>query len=279
MSNYKYTKKGNNYRSYLDDKFDFKKAYFYQDIDDKEWKIINDSVEEYFKDGTGNVEILKKLEKVPDLEKGEENIIRLKNHIKKFEDQYSSHQNILNLSRNAHDYIQNNYYSYNPCIFECYFFPNPKNEVKVANMLRTVKTKIDIAIFSLSNDTLYEAIKEVWNEGCKVRVIADDECCKNFGSDIYKLAALGIPVKTDNSEKFHMHHKFAIIDESVVVTGSFNWTSQAVNNNQENILFYENKGLAKQYTDEYNKLWDSFVVEITPEKAKKLIAEQKDSRY
>ena len=87
---------------------------------------------------------------------------------------------------------------------------------------------------------------------------------------------MGIPVKTDNSKQFHMHHKFAIIDKAVVVTGSFNWTSQAVLNNQENILFFENKGLAQQYTDEYNKLFKSFEVEITPEKAKALMAKMKE---
>ena len=181
----------------------------------------------------------------------------------------------MKLSRTLNDYILNEYFQYNPTVFECHFFPNEKNLVKVANMLRTCNRSLDIAIFSLSNNTLYEAVKEVWNAGCKVRVIADDECCNNYGSDIYRLAALGIPVKTDNSEKFHMHHKMAIIDSSVVVTGSFNWTDQAVKHNQENILFIENKGLAKQYEDEYNHLWNTFTVEITPEKAKKLMEEHK----
>jgi len=143
-------------------------------------------------------------------------------------------------------------------------------------MLRTCSKSLDIAIFSLTNNTLYEAIKEVWEAGCAVRIIADDECCKNYGSDVYRLAALGIPVKTDNSERFHMHHKMAIIDRSVVVTGSFNWTSQAVKNNQENILFFENKGLAQQYTDEYNHLWNTFTVEISPEKAKELMKKSRD---
>lgn len=145
-------------------------------------------------------------------------------------------------------------------------------------MLRTCKKSLDIAIFSLSNDVFAEAVLEVWNAGCNVRIIADDECCNNYGSDIFRLAAQGIPVKTDNSEKFHMHHKFAIIDNAVVITGSFNWTSQAVLNNQENILFIENKGLAQQYTDEYNHLWKTFVIEITPEKAKKLMEENKKNK-
>jgi len=32
-----------------------------------------------------------------------------------------------------------------------------------------------------------------------------------------------------------MHNKFAVIDETVVLTGSFNWTTPAVDSNQENV--------------------------------------------
>jgi cardiolipin hydrolase len=60
-----------------------------------------------------------------------------------------------------------------------------------------------------------------------------------------------------------MHHKFAILDKSVVITGSFNWTSQAVKFNQENIIFYENKDIAKKYTEAYDNLWNSFTTVIT----------------
>lgn len=141
-------------------------------------------------------------------------------------------------------------------------------------MIRTVKKTLDIAIFSLSNNKLYEAVTEVWNRGCYVRIIADDECCNNYGSDIYRLARNGIPVKTDDEKKYHMHHKFAILDKSVVVTGSFNWTDQAVKHNQENILFIQNEGLAQQYTDEYEHLWKTFKVTISKEQATKIIDEQ-----
>ena len=70
-------------------------------------------------------------------------------------------------------------------------------------------------------------------------------------------------MKTDNAVRFHMHHKFAVIDNSIVVTGSFNWTAQAVKFNQENIIFYENKDLAKKYSEEYNNLWNQFTTVIT----------------
>lgn len=67
----------------------------------------------------------------------------------------------------------------------------------------------------------------------------------------------------DNDKVSHMHHKLAIIDNSVLVTGSFNWTAQAVSKNQENIIFYENKEICQKYTDEYNRLWESFTNVVT----------------
>jgi phosphatidylserine/phosphatidylglycerophosphate/cardiolipin synthase-like enzyme len=60
-----------------------------------------------------------------------------------------------------------------------------------------------------------------------------------------------------------MHHKFAVIDKSVVITGSFNWTMQAVKYNQENLLFFENKFLAEKYTKAFDDLWTSFYTVIT----------------
>lgn len=157
---------------------------------------------------------------------------------------------------------------------ECHFFPNPANEIYVVNMLRTCRKTLDVAIFTLTNDRIAAAIEEAFNRGVKVRIIADDECCKMMGSDVTRLASLGIDVKTDNSIQFHMHHKFGILDNSVVVTGSFNWTSQAVKSNQENILFFENKAICEQYTTEYEKLWNQFTTVITKEIALKSMEEE-----
>jgi phosphatidylserine/phosphatidylglycerophosphate/cardiolipin synthase-like enzyme len=75
-----------------------------------------------------------------------------------------------------------------------------------------------------------------------------------------------------------MHHKFAVLDNSVVITGSFNWTTQAVKFNQENIVFYENKELAAKYTEEYNKLWNSFVVNVTKQDAEIKIKEDDEKK-
>lgn len=137
---------------------------------------------------------------------------------------------------------------------------------------------MDIAIFTLTNNTIFAAIEEAHKRGVKIRVIADDECCKMLGSDVIRCAALGIPVKTDTNVKAHMHHKFAVLDKSVVITGSFNWTAQAVKSNQENIFFYESKDLAQKYTEAYDQLWQEFTAVITQDYAQKTIAEAEEKK-
>ena len=160
------------------------------------------------------------------------------------------------------NFIMDEFHTVKPSVLECHFFPNLDNEAKVVNMIRTCKKTLDIAIFTLTNDKIFAGIEEAFNRGVNIRVIADDECCKMMGSDIIRCAALGIPVKTDSDVKAHMHHKFCVLDNSVLITGSFNWTVQAVKQNQENILFYENRELAAKYTAEFNRLWNLFTAVV-----------------
>ena len=132
-----------------------------------------------------------------------------------------------------------------------------------------------MAIFTFTRDSIAQAILEAYQRGVKVRCIGDDGNSKVKGSDVRLLASVGIPCKTDNNLRFHMHNKMAILDNSVVITGSFNWTSQAVNKNQDNILFIEDKNIANQYTDYYNQIWNSFNTVITQEDAKIYLANEK----
>ena len=173
------------------------------------------------------------------------------------------------------NFLIKNYFKPKPIICECYFFPNPSNEQRVVNMFRTCKKTLDIAIFTFTRDSIAQAILDAHQRGLKVRCIGDDGNSKVKGSDVRLLASVGIPCKTDNNIRFHMHNKMAIIDNSVVITGSFNWTNQAINKNQDNILFIEDKNIANQYTEYFNKIWDSFETVITKEDAKKYLEEEK----
>ena len=52
-----------------------------------------------------------------------------------------------------------------------------------------------------------------------------------------------------------MHDKFAVIDDQVVLTGSFNWTATAEKKNSENLLVLTDKGLAQKYMKQFKHLW------------------------
>lgn len=274
----------------LDSTFNLNQAYFYAPLSINDKARILEVFKQYFESKSNNKQtisedtslVLASLEKdVPTLKKGKENVDYMldtfdaisKDSAKKLNSEIFALK-VTTLSRA----LISHYLEAKPTVRECYFFPNVCNEIKVANMLRTCKQTLDVAIFALTNDKIGASIEEAFKRGVKVRLIADDECAKFPGGEVYRLAALGIPTKTDNSFRYHMHHKFAILDNSVVVTGSFNWTSQAVKYNQENIMFLECPEIARQYTEAYNQLWTTFETSIDVEKAFSLIKDQVDRK-
>ena len=56
----------------------------------------------------------------------------------------------------------------------------------------------------------------------------------------------GIPVKIDAQHAI-AHNKVMIIDDETVITGSFNFTKAAEDNNAENLLIIHDKKLAERY--------------------------------
>ena len=256
-----------------DPDFDYKSNYFYQNIPDSDWDKIKLFLNNCFSGQIPSETQLKNFfDGYPNIKKGNiEKLQELLDNVASQKKNFGAYQRII-------QFFLKEYYKPKPSICEVYFFPNAKNEKYLIEMLRTCMKSLDIAIFSLTGDNFAKAVIEVFNRGIKVRVIADDECIKNYGSDVYKLAAAGIPCKTDSSAQYHMHNKYAIIDESVIVTGSFNWTSQAISNNQENLLFYQDKNIAEQYTKEYNNLWNAFSSVIDKETALKQIEIEKNNK-
>jgi len=251
------------------EKYDYNSNYFYQELTQKEENEIRNYIEKFLSEKSTNKEDLKNFfSKYPNIIKG--NSKKIQQILNESSEKYPN----LSSFKIINDYILSEYYTPKPSICESYFFPNGANEKYVVNMLRTCKKSLDIAIYSFTLESITKALIEVHNRGIPVRVICDNECEKKSTSKIKKLASVGIVCKTDNCS-YYMHHKFAIIDASVVITGSFNWSTQAVNHNQENILFLENKCLAQKYLEQFNKLWilyDKFT--INKEEAIKYVEEK-----
>ena len=102
--------------------------------------------------------------------------------------------------------------------------------------MKYAQTYCYVAIYTISNDVLAGVLYALFKKGVDVRVITDDETMNSKGSDIITLADAGIPVRTDRDMQARMHHKFVVIDDELLLNGSFNWTYTAVTSNNENIV-------------------------------------------
>lgn len=55
-----------------------------------------------------------------------------------------------------------------------------------------------------------------------------------------------------------MHHKFAIIDNKLLLFGSLNWTRLGIYNNWDNICITSSKEMIDQFRVLFNSLWNEF---------------------
>lgn len=141
---------------------------------------------------------------------------------------------------------------------DAFFFPNMENIQKVKKYISMARKTLELCIFSFTNDVLADEILAAHQRGVVVRIISDDEAMKGKGADTQRMADAGIECRTDSEEQYHMHNKFMIVDQTFLLTGSFNWTFQAGKSNQENVVILDGKYYLQKYCAEFNKLWSQF---------------------
>ncbi len=105
---------------------------------------------------------------------------------------------------------------------------------RFCDVLRSSRRSLDISIFSFSDDQIANIVEDAHNRGVAVRLMSDNKTVSDQGSDVARLAKIGIPVKVDTLEG-HMHNKFVVIDGRVTMSGSFNWTTAATRDNFEHV--------------------------------------------
>ena len=169
----------------------------------------------------------------------------------------ASHQNSIDNGQSGLKWIQYCFELIDKYSFSYHkVFFSPGNSIKksITNLLTQAQESVDLCVFTITDAALGRQIKKCHRRGVKVRIITDDEKTIAKGSEVFKLEALGIPIKIDHSH-YHMHNKFGIIDKRVAITGSFNWTYTASIHNQENLLATSNYQIVKQYRTEFERLW------------------------
>ncbi len=142
---------------------------------------------------------------------------------------------------------------------KAYFSPSDACATRVRELIAFSKHRIDICVFTITDNRIVERIVEAHERGVRVRIISDDLKAQDTGSDIGRLARSGIDVRLDHTDS-HMHHKFAIFDSEILLTGSYNWTRSAAAENNENIIVSDDRSLMAQFQNEFDQLWQRLAV-------------------
>ena len=106
----------------------------------------------------------------------------------------------------------------------------------IAWQIDQARRSIDVQAFLLSTKQIADPLIVAHRRGVAVRVIFDREQAEQKISLDEKLAEAGIPVFYDAPAKGKAHDKVMIVDGETVITGSFNFTLSAEENNAENML-------------------------------------------
>jgi cardiolipin hydrolase len=139
---------------------------------------------------------------------------------------------------------------------EAFFNPGDDCARQIGQLLARTRRAVDICVFTITDDRISGAILDAHRRGVAVRIISDDEKSADEGSDVPRFRAAGIPLRVDRSV-FHMHHKFALFDGALLLTGSYNWTRGAARDNQENFITTPDRRLIAAFAAAFQRLWSS----------------------
>ena len=109
--------------------------------------------------------------------------------------------------------------------------------------------------FSFTSDEIGDAVRARAQEGVTVAgVMETEQVNSNIGTEFDQFQQAGLDVYRDGN-KGQMHHKVMIIDESIVIFGSYNFTNSAETRNDENLLVVYNEDIAAQFTAEFQRVY------------------------
>jgi phosphatidylserine/phosphatidylglycerophosphate/cardiolipin synthase-like enzyme len=139
---------------------------------------------------------------------------------------------------------------------EVYFSPDGGVSSRIVQEIQRAQSSIDIEMYTFTRTEIANALIAAKNRGVAVRLLADSSEAATPGSVLPRLDAAGISVKrTVGSGGGIMHDKVAIFDRQVLLTGSYNWSTAAEEENDENALFIRTPSLVAAYQATFDALW------------------------
>ncbi|MCD4739096.1 MAG: FAM83 family protein [Anaerolineae bacterium] len=139
-------------------------------------------------------------------------------------------------------------------LVETYFAPEEDIQSRIVSLLEEAQSSVEFMAFTITDNEISKALNRIARAGVTVRGVVETRNVKGSGSDVEALRAAGISVLADGNP-YAMHHKVIIIDEAVVITGSYNFSRSAAEKNDENVLIIHSSEIAAHYLAEFQRVY------------------------
>lgn len=128
------------------------------------------------------------------------------------------------------------------------FFKDIRN--KIIEQIELAESEILIAVAWFTDKKIIETLLKCSNKGIKISIIFYDDNINN--KDLFKdLYYKSVDIRF--SKKL-MHNKFCVIDNLIIINGSYNWSYSASNNNENIQITTNNENLARTFSTEFYTL-------------------------
>lgn len=128
----------------------------------------------------------------------------------------------------------------------------------IRDLLHEASNSIDGALYRFNHPGLAQALEEAVQRGVRVRLLVDGNKYKESRTTQELLSGAIIPFRLAFGRQGRgskMHHKFVILDQQTVLTGSYNWTLESEDENHENLIILRDAYPVEAYTQEFEALW------------------------
>ena len=129
------------------------------------------------------------------------------------------------------------------------FSPSKCCQQNVIELINNAKKEIDIGIYSFTDKMIFNALMKAIERDVKVYIVYDYRQSKQKHSMIHLLQALNNDNVKLYTKKKTVHIKYIIIDNEILLRGSYNFTNNATYSNNEECSIERDQNIVKLYKD------------------------------
>ena len=132
---------------------------------------------------------------------------------------------------------------------------DPAIEQAIVPLVSSATKSIRFLAFSFTDYPLAEAMIKRSQNGVDVAGVFEKVGSDTDAAELDTLFCAHVPVRQDGNSSF-MHSKVIVVDERYVITGSLNYSTNAEESNDENVIIIDNPEIAKLYMQNFEYVWE-----------------------